>query len=45
MQKLRESRKQKGLCIYCGNKLDREGIHCTSCNKHIIHGKLNIEQF
>ena len=33
MQKPREERKQKGLCIYCGEKMDREGIHCTSCNK------------
>lgn len=30
-----ERRKQQGLCLKCGNPLDREGIYCIECRKVI----------
>jgi predicted amidophosphoribosyltransferase len=32
MMDLRHGRKEKGLCVQCGAKLDREGIYCIRCN-------------
>ena len=28
-----ENRKANGLCIDCGNKLDRDGVRCVKCNE------------
>ena len=30
-KRLIERRKEQGLCIKCGNPLDREGVHCEKC--------------
>ena len=30
---VREIRKIEGSCLYCGGEMDREGIHCKSCNE------------
>lgn len=29
---IKETRKLQNTCLYCGGTLDREGIHCTTCN-------------
>ena len=34
-RKLVEYRKKQGLCIRCGQKLDRDGVHCTKCREKI----------
>ena len=31
MDKLREWRKDNGLCLYCGCEIDRAGIYCYKC--------------
>ena len=34
-KRLLEKRKENGLCIDCGNALDRDGVRCVKCNtKH-----------
>ena len=34
-KRLLEKRKTNGLCIDCGNELDRDGVRCVKCNtKH-----------
>ena len=34
-RRLLENRKTNGLCIDCGNSLDRDGVRCVKCNtKH-----------
>jgi predicted amidophosphoribosyltransferase len=30
---LKEWRKSLGLCVYCGELLDRDGVYCSSCNE------------
>ena len=30
-ERLIERRKERGLCIMCGNPLDRDGVHCIKC--------------
>lgn len=32
VESLRKRRKEAGLCVLCGKKLDRKGIRCISCN-------------
>lgn len=39
----RKRRKEQGLCIDCGGKLDRDGIRCDSCNEKIK--KCNREMY
>ena len=34
-QKFIARRKEQGLCLECGNPLDREGTYCTECRKII----------
>lgn len=34
-KKLVQKRKDNGLCILCGNPLDREGVHCKKCREKI----------
>lgn len=36
-----QRRKQKKLCISCGEPLDRDGVRCKSCNEK--HNKKNTE--
>ena len=31
MREYNQKRKEKGLCIKCGTKLDREGLYCSRC--------------
>lgn len=39
-KRLLETRKANGLCIDCGNALDRDGVRCVKCNtKHNKEGK------
>ena len=39
-RRLLENRKANGLCIDCGNALDRDGVRCVKCNtKHNKEGK------
>ena len=34
-QRFIQKRKEQGLCLKCGNPLDREGAYCISCNKYL----------
>ena len=34
-QRLITRRKEQGLCLKCGNSLDRSGIYCAECRKDI----------
>lgn len=36
-----QKRKQKNLCVSCGEPLDRDGVRCKSCNEK--HNKKNAE--
>lgn len=42
MNKLRQERRDSGLCVYCGETLDREGIYCVKCNRLYNHWKKRI---
>lgn len=33
MKTLYHSRKDQGLCVKCGKKLDRDGVYCEGCNQ------------
>ena len=34
-KRLIERRKNQGLCLKCGNPLDRKGVHCIKCNNEL----------
>ncbi len=34
-QRLLDKRKSNGLCVGCGNPLDRDGIYCATCRERI----------
>lgn len=42
MDDLRKTRKEIGLCVQCGAKLDREGIMCIRCNRMNNSSKIAI---
>jgi hypothetical protein len=41
MTKLKQTRKENNLCVYCGKSMDRKGIYCISCNDRWNNFKFN----
>ena len=39
-----ERRKKQGLCLKCGNPLDRKGVYCIKCNNELNEEHRKTEQ-
>ena len=39
-----ERRKEQGLCLKCGNPLDRKGVYCIKCNNELNEEHRKTEQ-
>lgn len=45
VQRMRDKRKEQGLCIYCGNPIDTEGSRCTECKKKFNNARNKDRKF
>ena len=45
LKKRKEKRKSEGLCVGCGEPIDRDGIYCTKCREKINKYKREHRQW